>query len=232
MEGAPCTKSTNKRMAVFVFPCTGGEGAATLGFLSHPPHLTQGRGQAQTLAELHIYVEGVCNWNNKIFGLCLSPPTLALPSVWEEWEMQDSCSFSPRLYFHGYFKPALATNGSCLGASLPPATSFHPTALVQSHRSALENAAGLQPTNDYKKEAFFKPSPVPHSSSLSCTGSDPHVLLLAVMLACADWCSWPSGPGQGMTWRWWWWPCWPQGIPASLCGWLERRAAGAAAVIN
>lgn len=79
MEGAPCTKSTNKRMAVFVFPCTGGEGATTLGFLSHPLHLTQGRGQAQTHAELHTYVEGACNWNNKSFGPCLSPTPTPCP---------------------------------------------------------------------------------------------------------------------------------------------------------
>lgn len=71
-------------MAVFVFPCTGGEGATTLGFLSHPFHLTQGRGQAQTHAELHIYTEGARNWNNESFGLCLSPLACqpCLPCRW------------------------------------------------------------------------------------------------------------------------------------------------------
>lgn len=51
-------------MAVFVFPCTGGEGSTMLGFLSHPLHLTQGRGQAQTQEELHIYMEGALQQQN------------------------------------------------------------------------------------------------------------------------------------------------------------------------
>lgn len=65
-------------MAVFVFPCTGGEGSTTLGFLSRPLRLTQGRGQAQTHAELHIYMEG--SLNNKTFGLCLPPTHVPCPS--------------------------------------------------------------------------------------------------------------------------------------------------------
>lgn len=106
------------------------------------------------------------------------------------------------------------------------------------------NAAGQPPTNNYKKEAFFyiKPSPVPHSRSLSCTGSDPHVLLLAVMLADVDkvvTALWP-GAGDGLEAGVWGcgcvgvgvWPCWPQGIPACLGGWWERRAASTAELIN
>lgn len=49
---------------MFVFPCTGGEGSTRLGFLSHPLHLTRGRGQAQTHAELHTYVEGALEQQN------------------------------------------------------------------------------------------------------------------------------------------------------------------------
>lgn len=105
MAGAPCTKSTNKRMAVFVFPCTGGEGATTLGFLSHPLHLTQGRGRAQTHAELHIYVEVACHWNNKSVGLCLSPTPTPCPPCqagdsWHAWRSPPGCAFTNALSQH------------------------------------------------------------------------------------------------------------------------------------
>lgn len=108
MEGAPCAKSTNKRIAVFVFPCTGGEGATTLGFLSHPLHLTQGRGQAQTYVELLMSAEGACNWNNKSFGLCLLPAPevpsllleLELQDPWHAWRSLPGCAFTNALNQH------------------------------------------------------------------------------------------------------------------------------------
>lgn len=75
-------------MAVFVFPCTGGEGSTTLGFLSHPLRLTQGRGQAQTHAELHIYTEGSLEQQN--FWSLPSPHTCALSFLSVEWEMWGS----------------------------------------------------------------------------------------------------------------------------------------------
>jgi len=108
MEGAPCTKSTNKRMAVFVFPCTGGEGITTLGFLSHPLHLTRGRGQAQAGAELHICVEGARNWNNKVsLSACRALPVAGVGDA------------VPKAALHEGFRPALATKGSCLGVPPP-----------------------------------------------------------------------------------------------------------------
>lgn len=72
-------------MAVFVFPCTGGEGSAMLEFLSHPLHLTWGRGQAQTHEELHIYVEGTLEQQN--FWSLSSPHACAMPFLSVEWEM-------------------------------------------------------------------------------------------------------------------------------------------------
>lgn len=72
-------------MAVFVFPCTGGEGSAMLGFLSHPLQLTQGRGQAQTHEELHIYVEGSTGTTKVLVSAFL--PTYAIPFLSVEWEM-------------------------------------------------------------------------------------------------------------------------------------------------
>lgn len=117
--------------------------------------------------------------------------------MWDSWRAW--CS-PPRLCFQKCFKPALAPKG--LGVPLPQATCFYPSALPRCHQGAPVNAAGPQPTNNYKKEAFFyiKPSPAPHSRSLSCTGRDPHVLLLAVTLANADkvvTALWP-GAGDGL----------------------------------
>lgn len=40
-------------MAVFVFLCAGGEGAARVGLLSHPLQLIEGRGQAQKDTHKH-----------------------------------------------------------------------------------------------------------------------------------------------------------------------------------
>lgn len=47
MEGAPCTKTTNRRMAVFIFPCAEGEGAAATALPSYPLQLTE-KGEAET----------------------------------------------------------------------------------------------------------------------------------------------------------------------------------------
>lgn len=55
------------------------------GFLSHPLHLTQGRGQAQTNEELHIYVERALEQQN--FWSLPSPHTCAIPFLSVEWEM-------------------------------------------------------------------------------------------------------------------------------------------------
>lgn len=112
MEGAPCAKSTNRRMAVFIFPCTGGEGAATLGFLSHPLHLTQGRGQAQTHAEPHTYVEGAGNWNHESFGPCLSPPRTPCPRC--RWSQRCGTPGVP-----GALPPGCAVTNA-LSQHLPP----------------------------------------------------------------------------------------------------------------
>lgn len=53
MEGAACTKTTNTRMAVFVFLCAGGEGAATAGLPSYPLQLTE-EGEAETYTNRRV----------------------------------------------------------------------------------------------------------------------------------------------------------------------------------
>lgn len=112
---------------LFVFPCTGGEGATTLGFLSHPLHLTQGRGQAQTHAELHIYMEGARNWNNKSFGLCLSPLACqvewAMGDSWHAWRSPLGCTFMNALSQHLLPKRVALWCLTAPGYLLPPFSS-------------------------------------------------------------------------------------------------------------
>lgn len=108
-------------MAVFVFPCTGGEGSTMLGFLSHPLQLTQGRGQAQTHEELHIYVEGALE-QQKFWSLPSPPPmcrTLPVSGVGDVGLL--AClMFSLWLYFHECFKPPLAADLGAAWASHCP----------------------------------------------------------------------------------------------------------------
>lgn len=144
--------------------------------------------QAQTLAELHIYVEGACNWNNKSFGLCLPPTRMPCPPC--QWSgrcrtpgmpgtLPPGCTFINALSQH------LPPKGAALVSHWPRLLASTPQLFCNHSEVHQWMQLDCNQPKTTKRKLFFKPSSVPHSSSLSCTGSDPHVLLLAVMLAYA-----------------------------------------------
>lgn len=105
MEGAPCTKSTNREWLCLFFRVLEVKVATTLGFLSHPLHLTRGRGQAQMHMELQ------CTRRERVTGIAKPLGSAFPPHVLCAGRVGDGPPGTPGTVL-GLCEPAQASQGA------------------------------------------------------------------------------------------------------------------------